>query len=266
MNKRKLDLVIFGICVVWGLIVLPRMATGLWSTVAESAITWAGGLLRLLFLAVAAMAATRSLRALDSSNPARASQAFLAGGFTVYLIAQATLFGLTLASNGSPPFPSVADLGYLAAMLLLITGVALAIRAWLALGLFPGGGRKAATAAVAAAVPLIIGTLLTVRTLASAGLPKLEFAADVAYPVLDSLLLVLTVAMLRLTILLGKGTVGAVWRSLLLGFLVMTVGDVVYSFFAGFDLAVLDPLLDLLYTVAYALYARGTLLQLKLVR
>lgn len=72
--------------------------------------------------------------------------------------------------------------------------------------------------------------------------------------------------LLRLTMLLGKGSVGAVWRSLLLGFLVMTVGDVVYSFFAGFDLAVLDPLLDLLYTVAYALYARGTLLQLELMR
>jgi hypothetical protein len=266
MNKRTLDLVIFGTCTVWGLIVLPRMATGLWSTTAESAIIWAGGLLRLLFLAIAAIAAVRCVRALDPSNPARTSQAFLAGGFTVYLIAQATLFGLTLASNGSPPFPSVADLGYLASMLLLIAGVALGIRAWLALGLFPGGGSKAATAAVAAAVPLIAGTLLTVRSLASADLPELELAADIAYPVFDSMLLVLTVAMLRLTMLLGKGAVGAVWRSLLLGFLVMTVGDVVYSFFAGFNLAVLDPLLDLLYTVAYGLYARGTLLQLKLVR
>ncbi len=266
MNKRNLDLWLFGTCAVWGVIVLPRMATGLWSPGAEAAIIWAGGLLRIGLLAVAAIAAVRSLRALDTNNPARTSQAFLAGGFSVYLIGQATLFGLTLASNGSPPFPSVADLGYLAAMLLLIAGVAFGIRAWLALGLFPGGGSKAATAAAAAAVPLAAGTFLTVRSLASAGLAELELAADIAYPVLDSLLLVLTVAMLRLTMLLGKGSVGAVWRSLLLGFLVMTVGDVVYSFFAGFDLAVLDPLLDLLYTVAYALWARGTLLQLELVR
>lgn len=266
MKKRRLDLVIFGICAVWGLIVLPRMATGLWSPQAESAIVWAGGLLRLAFLAIAAVAAIRSLGALDPNNPARASQAFLAGGFTIYLIAQATLFGLTVASAGSPPFPSVADAGFFLAMFLLIIGVAAGIRAWLGLGLFPGGGRKAATAAVAAAVPLVVGTLWTVRTLASAGLPKLELAADIVYPVLDSLLLVLTLAMLRLNMLLGKGSVGVVWRSLLLGFLAMTVGDVVYSFFAGFDLAVLDPLLDVLYTVAYALYARGTLLQLRLVR
>jgi hypothetical protein len=31
MNKRNLDLWLFGTCAVWGVIVLPRMATGLWS-------------------------------------------------------------------------------------------------------------------------------------------------------------------------------------------------------------------------------------------
>ena len=66
--------------------------------------------------------------------------------------------------------------------------------------------------------------------------------------------------------MMGRGTVGVVWRSTLVGFLAMAAGDVSYSFFAGFNMAVLDPVIDVLYTMAYALYARGTVLQLRLVR
>ena len=39
-----------------------------------------------------------------------------------------------------------------------------------------------------------------------------------------------------------------------------------HSFFAGFNLDALDPVLDVLYTASYALLARGALLQLKLLR
>jgi hypothetical protein len=267
MKKRQLDLVILAVCVVWAVLVLPRSFTGRWSPGAEAAITWAGGALRLALLAVAAFAATYGTRLLDKTNPARSSQSLLAGGFIIYLLAQATLFVLTLTSgDGTPPYPSVADLGFFVAMVLLIAGVAMAIRSWLVLGLFPDGGRRAAAAAVVAAVPLAVGVVFTIRSLAGAASTPLQEAADITYPVLDSILLILIVAMLRLTMLLGKGTVGVVWRSLLLGFLAMAIGDVVYSFFAGFNLDTLDPVLDVLYTVAYALMARGALLQLRLLR
>jgi hypothetical protein len=266
MKKWRLDLVMLAICVAWAVVVLPRMFTGRWSPGAEAAITWVGGLLRLTLVAVAAVAAALAVRSLDTDNPARNSQSLLAGGFAIYLLAQGTIFVLTLTHGGTPPYPSVADLGFFAAMFLLIAGVASGIRSWLALGLFPHGGRRAAAAAILAAVPLAVGVAFTIRSLAGAASTPLQEAADIAYPVLDSILLVLIVAMLSLTALLGKGTVGAVWRSLLLGFLAMAVGDVVYSFFAGFNLDVLDPVLDVLYTAAYALMARGALLQLQLLR
>ena len=68
MKKRQLDLAMLAICVAWAVVVLPRMFTGRWSPGAEAAITWAGGLLRIALLAVAAVAATRGARALDSTN------------------------------------------------------------------------------------------------------------------------------------------------------------------------------------------------------
>lgn len=266
MKKRSLDIVFLVICVAWAVIVVPRMFTGRWSPEAEMALVWAGGVLRLAFLAVATYAGAKGLQYLEIGNPTRNAQALLAGGFGAYLIAQATLFTLTIASGGNPPYPSAADLGFFVSMFLLITGVAMAIHAWLGLGLFPDGGRRAATTAAAVAVPLAAGVIVTIRTLASADVPVLQTAADMTYPILDSTLIVLTAAMLRLTLLLGKGTVGVVWRSLLAGFLAMAAGDVVYSFFAGFNLDALDPVLDVLYTVSYALLARGALLQLKLLR
>jgi hypothetical protein len=266
MKETRTGSVVFVVCLVWAVIVLPRLFTGRWSPEAESAIVWAGGLLRIAFLAVAAWASARTLHSLDARNPARSAQAFLAGGFTVYLIAQGTLFGLTIASGGSPPYPSVADLGFFLAMLMLVAGVALAIRAWLSLGLFPDGGRQAAIAAGVAAVPMLIGTIVVLRSFVGADLPPLQVAADLTYPVLDSILVILAAAMLRLTVMMGRGSVGVVWKMLLVGFLAMALGDVAYSFFAGFELDALDPVIDLLYTVAYGLYVLGTLMQLRLVR
>lgn len=266
MKIRKLDLVLLVLCAIWAAVVMPRLFTGRWSPEAEQMIVWAGGVLRTAFLAVAAIAATMALRSLDTDNPARNSQSLLAGGFTVYLVAQVTLFVLQIVTDNDPPYPSVADLGFFVAMFLLIAGVALAIRSWLNLGLFPDGGRRAATAAAFAAFPLALGVIWTTRTLASASTPPLQKIADITYPVLDSILLILIVAMLRLTMSLGRGLVGVVWRSLLFGFLLMAIGDVVYSFFAGFDLDVLDPVMDMLYTASYALLARGAILQLRLLR
>jgi hypothetical protein len=266
MKRRTLDLTLLGVCLVWAAVVLPRMVTGRWSEETELVLIVVGGLLRLALLLVASTAAVGALRVLGRDNPARVSQSFLAGGFCTYFVAQVALFGLTIASGGSPPYPSAADLGFMTAMFFLITGVALAIRAWLAFGLFPDGGRQAAVAGVCAAVPLSVGVVWTIRSLGAADVPAMQVAADVAYPVLDSTLLILTFAMLRLAMLMGRGLVGVMWRSLLVGFLAMAVGDVVYSFFAGFDLQVLDPVLDLLYTLSYALLARGALLQLRLLR
>lgn len=266
MKHRRLDLVVLVVCLVWAAIILPRMVTGRWSPGAEAAIIWAGGLLRMALLAVTAVASARAAGAISVDNPARLAQSLMAGGFVTYLLAQVTLFVLQVRHGGVAPYPSVADLGFLVAMVLLIAGVGAAIRGWLSLGLFPDGGRRAATAAAAAAIPLAIGVVITVRALMGAGSPPLQMMADVGYPVLDSVLLILTAAMLRLALLLGGGAVGIVWRSLLLGFLAMALGDIVYSFFAGFDLDVLDPVLDLLYTVSYALLARGAVLQLRLLR
>ncbi|MCP4896740.1 MAG: hypothetical protein GY906_07150 [bacterium] len=263
MNRNTLNLSVLAICLIWAAVDLPRMVTGPWSSSSEAAISLTGSILRLSLLFITAWAATRGLRSVERDNPARASRVLLAIGFCVFFAAQATLFCIAQASGGVAPYPSIADAMFVVGLVLLIVGVAMAIRAWLTLGIFPDGGRRAMTAASIATVPLVVGVAFTLVSLPTDITPIPQLLVDTAYPVLDSILLILTVAMFRLTLLLGRGSVGAVWRSLLLGFLLTGIADVTYSFSVGFSLDWLDPLFDLLFTVSYALFAHGTLLQMR---
>ncbi len=187
----------------------------------------------------------------------------LASGFCVFFAAQVTLFSIARISGGVAPYPSIADAMFVVGLILLIAGVAMAIRAWLALGIFPEGGRRAAIAAAIAAVPLGVGLTITFSSLPTNSIPLPQLLVDISYPLLDSILLILTVAMFRLTVLLGRGSVGAVWRSLLFGFLLTGIADVAFSFSIGFSLDGLDPLFDLLFTMSYVLFAHGALLQMR---
>lgn len=263
MNRRTLNLSAVVICVVWAIVDLPRMMTGPLNSSIETAINLVGGVLRLGLLAITAWAATRSLKSVERDNPARGSRVTLAAGFCVFFAAQLTLFTIARLSGGTAPYPSIADAMFVVGLVLLIAGVAMAIRAWLALGIFPEGGRRAMTAAAITALPLAVGLTITFTSLPIDSTPIKQLIIDVSYPVLDSILLILTVAMFRLTILLGRGSVGAVWRSLLFGFLLTGIADVTYSFSVGFNLAMLDPLFDLLFTVSYVLFAHGTLIQMR---
>ncbi|MCP4899843.1 MAG: hypothetical protein GY906_22985 [bacterium] len=263
MNRRTLNLSAIVICVIWAAVDLPRMVTGPWSSSSEAAISWTGSILRIALLAIAAWAATRGLKSVQRDNPARSSRVLLASGFCVAFVAQATLFYIAQTSGGSAPYPSIADAMFVVALVLLVAGVFAAIRAWVRLGIFPDGGRRAMTAAAVVALPLAVGVTLTLTSLPAESTPIPQLLVDISYPVLDSILLILTVAMFRLTILLGRGSVGAVWRSLLIGFLLTGIGDVTYSFSVSFDLTSLDLLYDLLFTVSYALFAHGMLLQMR---
>ncbi|MCP4902067.1 MAG: hypothetical protein GY906_34305 [bacterium] len=263
MNRRTLNLSALVLCIVYAVVVLPRMVTGPWSTSSELAIKVTGGIIRLLLLAITAWAATRGLKSIQRGNPVRGSRVLLVSGFYVFFVAQATFFYFQLTSGGIAPYPSIADAFFVVGLVLLIVAVTLAIRAWLALEIFPDGGRRAMTAAAIAAVPLTVGVVITITSLPTESLPIQQVLVDTAYPVLDSILLILTVALFRLVVLLGRGSVGVVWRSLLLGFMIMGVADVTYSYSVGFNLDRLDPLQDLLFTVSYVLFAHGTILQMR---
>jgi diguanylate cyclase (GGDEF)-like protein len=127
-----------------------------------------------------------------------------------------------LANDPSPPYPSPADIGYLAFYPLAATGVLLLVRArareldwrlWMD-GLIAALG----TAALGAA---LIFEFVASRTSGSA----VEVATTLAYPIGDILMLALVVGVVALT----RWRPGRTWSLLLAGLAAMVVADVAYT-------------------------------------
>ena len=70
-----------------------------------------------------------------------------------------------------------------------------------------------------------------------------------------------TAILLRLTLRFRGGPVGRIWLLLLLGFLFLCVGDVLFSYLSTLGQAALDPLVDAMYILSYGSLAAGALLQ-----
>jgi diguanylate cyclase (GGDEF)-like protein len=150
------------------------------------------------------------------------------GWLAAALAARALGFVLWLAvvrRQMPPPVPSVADAGWLAMYLLMLVGLVWLVRgrarrvtASLALD-----GAIGALAAGAVAVSLLYPTL---RSLARPGTPGIQLAVDLAYPVLDVMLLVVVVGAL---LLLGRRPPPAVW-ALATGVVGFAVVDAVFVY------------------------------------
>ena len=129
MSKRQLDLSIILLCVIWITVTLLQMISGPWRPSVDQAVTLVGAVIRLGLLAIAAWASIRSVVSMRRDNPAHKSQILLASGFCTFFAAQIIIFYLQLSTGGSLPYPSIADAIFVVGLVLLIAGVALAIRA-----------------------------------------------------------------------------------------------------------------------------------------
>jgi diguanylate cyclase (GGDEF)-like protein len=136
-------------------------------------------------------------------------------GFVAYLA--------VVRTQRPPPYPSIADAGWLAMYLLMFAGLAGLARLRtrrLPISLALDGG-VAALATAAVAVALLYEAVLA---LAAPGIPPAAVAVNLAYPVLDVMLLVVIIGVLMA---FGRGTPPAVW-ALAAGIVVFAVVDCVF--------------------------------------
>lgn len=220
-----------------------------------------GSLAKLAFLAIGAVYAARCSRYFEAANPVRPGWLLLACGLALYAAGQASL-GLLQLVRGSleVPYPSVADLFFVLSMTGLFAALTVFVFAYRSAGYLGEPGR---TVAVALVSVVVLGVLLALllRPVLAEQAPAAEQALNVAYPVLDCLLLLPTLILLRMAMDLRGGRLVRVWVLLLSGFLLIAAGDVLFAYFATLGLAALDPVIDLLYAYAYILLAWGTVVQ-----
>ena len=89
-------------------------------------------------------------------------------------------------------------------------------------------------------------------------------ALNLAYPSLDLVLLVPAIALLWLTSRFRGGAIWRTWAALLLGFVCVAVGDILFAYFSTLGIQRLDPLVHAMYIVAYGSVAAGGMIQHKL--
>ncbi len=150
--------------------------------------------------------------------------------------------------GGSPPFPSVADVGYLAFYPLLYVGIVLLLRQrvstfspslWL-------DGLVAATAAAALAASVLVEVVVN----STHGSP-LVVLTNIAYPIGDVLLLALLVFVFSVT----RWQPGRAWTLVAAGLVLNAVGDGIYLYQSAVGTYVEGTYLDLTWPIALVLVA-----------
>jgi hypothetical protein len=224
----------------------------------------AAAVCKLASLVLAFVHAEQTTRRLEPGNPARAAWRFLALAMAAFALAQLVLSSYQIAT-GVSPFPSVGDVFFLAAYPLLITSFGRFIRAYRETG-FPVGsaGQHGAIAGVVALLCLLVAVPI-LRPVVAAPSTPVELFLNVAYPVLDFVLLVPLFILLRVAWPFRGGPIFRAWALLLGGVVSMCAGDLLFAWFSLLGATHLDPLTHGSYLVGYVCLAWGTRLHRDLV-
>lgn len=238
---------------------------GLYATVLrEGVLLRAAAVCKLVLLALAALHARAAWQGLEPDNPARRPWGLLALAFAAFALGQAVISSYQLAIAVSP-FPSLGDLFFVAAYPLMIASFHGFIRTYREAG-YPVGtaGQHALIAAAVALLAGVVAVPVLQPVLAAPGTP-LELFLNLAYPVLDFVLLVPMMILLRVAWPFRGGSIFRAWVAILGGVVSLCAGDLLFAWFSMMGEAHLDPLLHGSYLVGYVCFALGTRLHRDLI-
>jgi hypothetical protein len=221
-----------------------------------------GSPLRLACLVGGVILAAGCVKALEVGNRARTAWMLIAIWLAGCLVGEAVLGTYRIVLNRTPPLPCAGDAFFFAGYVALLSAQVAFLRAYWETGYPLGGSRGylilgalglAASAAVA--LPLLTPILRSSDSLAAR-------ITESGYPILDLVVLVLTLLLLRMTLLFRPGRVWRVWLLLLGSFAVICASDILFAY----GVERLEPLVDLMEILSYYLAAWGTAEQLLLLR
>ena len=269
MTHGALAKVLIAVAMILTALQLPRLAFGdsvLYTDVlGPTLLMRLSACIKIAFLAVAAEQARRCARVFEPGNPARRAWQLLAIGLFGYVIGQCILGYYQVVLGVSAPYPSAADAFFLSGMTLIAVALFVFVRAHVDAGMVPIHVSRLMLASVGLFLVLTAGTYPLLWPVVTSDAPAAERALNGAYPVLDLLVATAAVVLLRNTLQMRGGRVWQVWAFLLGGFLFMVFGDILFGYFSSLERLWLEPVLDLLYALAYLFVALGTLLQADLV-
>jgi uncharacterized membrane protein len=210
---------------------------------------------KLACLVLAALFAVLNARRLERDNPARVPWILLALGFAGFAAGQGVLTFHQLVWATSP-FPSPADIFFLAGYPLLIAGFAMMARTYHLAYPVRSTAELALIAGAAALVFAALGYRLLSPILAAPA-NALERFINAAYPALDLMMLIPILVLLRISWGFRGGYVLRPWATLLTGAGVMSVGDICYAYSSVMGWQGLEPFFQIGFLLGYFLLAEG---------
>jgi hypothetical protein len=220
-----------------------------------------GATLKLLFLLVAGVYASRSARSFERGNPVWTPWLLLAIGLWAYVTAQSILAFYQVVLQKTAPFPSLADLFFVPATVLIAASLFLFVRVYRSVGFEIADPFEVALVGFCALSLLSLFAMVVARPILSSEAPLLERVLNVFYPVIDCILLIPAALLLKMALSMRGGSLWKVWMTLLLGFVFLALGDIGFAFFTTLGKSALDPLLDLAFAWSYILIARAVVTQ-----
>ncbi len=218
----------------------------------------------LLFLFFSAWFAHKNASSFTAENPVQLAWRLLSLGLAAFFAGDLIYAYYKLVLAAETPLASVADLFYVAYLVLLIAAEIAFLRAYrkagLPIDLKLDVGLVGLTAAAAS---LTAGTVL-LRPVFQRGVVGLGELLTIAYPLADLVILSLAVILFRITWKLRGGTVWQVWLSLVLGFLAVSVADLMFTYLTLLGHPELQAPSALAYLLGYIFFVRGGLKQLEL--
>src|SRR5688572_29976722 len=159
-----------------------------------------GALSKLTFLLMAAIFAWTNARAFEPGNPVRPAWRLLAAGCVAFFLAQLSYAPYQLVLNQDPPFPSLADVLFMLAYPLFVAALFSFIRGYQAAGYPVGTARTRWAIAGTVAAACAVAGYFVLRPVIQGPSTGIEKLLNVAYPVLDFVLLIPTVLLIRVTL------------------------------------------------------------------
>jgi hypothetical protein len=202
---------------------------------------------------------------LEEGNPSRPAWALLSAGLFATLAGQLSLAPHQLV-YGETPFPSVADLFYVLSYPFLIAAFLVFLRAHHESGFSTSS--LAEKSVIVAAIAVLGGFVAAhmLRPVAAGGGEILDRMLNVAYPVLDLVLLMPLALLLRMALRMRGSHVGGVWALLLAGFVFLSIGDICFAYFSTLGELHLDPYVHATFVLSYGLITGGAYRQLRLLK
>ncbi|HSE43281.1 MAG TPA: hypothetical protein VLH08_21155 [Acidobacteriota bacterium] len=217
-----------------------------------------GNLAKIFSLLVAGLSLTFTTNAYTPGEPAKRAWTLLSAGMWIWFFAQ-TIFAQYKIVLGLSPYPSTADVFFVAAYLPLFAGVLVLISDFRNTGL-PMGSRNSYI--VQSIILLILYAALFFKwllPLATNDDPLATRLLNVGYPTCDFVLFALTSVLIRISWALRGGSLAKTYIALALSFILIAIADIIFAYKPF-------PTLDILFFSAYFLNALAGVYQFRAMR